>query len=63
MAETVYALKRDGKIVGIFRNLPADPKERAASEEMEDDHPDVVAFINRPPAKFDPVKARANGGS
>ena len=62
MAETLYVLKRDGNVVGIFTRPPVDPAERAACEEMAADHPDVVAFENRPPPSFDPAKARANAG-
>lgn len=46
--ELVYVLKRGGAICGTFSNPPADPDEAAAAEVMEIDHPDVVAFRNRP---------------
>lgn len=57
---TVWAVRKGGKIAGVFTRPPVDPKERAACEELPADHPDLVAFENRPPPAFDPVKARAN---
>lgn len=66
----VFVGRRGGAIIGTWSTRPVmmdiEPRKRTQDadvqfEALPEDHNDVVAFRNRPPPAFDPVKARTAG--
>ena len=50
--------KPDGSIYGVWTGRQPDDEHHTGMEELPDNHPDVVAFVNRPqPVAVDKVAA------
>lgn len=49
-----YVQRENGVIIGVYRNL----QEGFAEEELADNNPEVVAFLNPPPPPVESVSAR-----